>query len=229
MRWVITGANRGIGLELVRQLVSRGEEVVAGARDPSASALEQLVLASGGRAKAFACDVSNDESVATFAQSIGSAPIDVLVNNAGVYGKMQSLTGLDLEDVKHSFDVNALGPIRVTRALLRNVLSSQTKRVVHITSGMGSIADNTSGGAYGYRMSKAALNMANKSMSIDYGREGLVAIVMNPGWVRTDMGGQGAPLAVDVAVKHMLETIDALRPSDNGKFLNYKRGETYPF
>lgn len=230
MRWVITGANRGIGLELVRQLLARGEEVVAGAREPAKSSeLEKLIQASGSDGQIFTCDVSDDASVSAFAQGIGQTPVDVLVNNAGVYGKMQSLEDLDLDDVKRSFDVNALGPVRVTRALLPNILRSKRRTVVQVTSGMGSISDNTSGGAYGYRMAKAALNMANKSMSIDYQSKGLVAVVMNPGWVRTDMGGAGAPLHVEVAVRHMLETIDAITPDDNGKFLNYKKGETYAY
>lgn len=230
MRYVITGANRGIGLEFVRQLLARGEDVIAGAREPSKSAeLVRLLEGSRGKGKAYACDVGSDESVRAFAGCIGEDPIDVLINNAGVYGKMQSLEDLDLEDAARTFDINTLGPIRVTRALLGNILASKTRHVVHITSGMGSISDNTSGGAYGYRMSKAALNMANKSMSVDYGPKGLVAVVMNPGWVQTDMGGAGAPLTVKDSVGKMLETIDALTPRENGAFLNYKKGETYAY
>ena len=230
MRYVITGANRGIGLEFVRQLLARGEDVVAGAREPEKSTeLQKLIENAAGKGKVYACDVARDESVRAFASRIADAPIDVLINNAGVYGKMQSLVELDLDDVRQTFDVNAVGPIRVTRALLPKILASKTRHVVHITSGMGSISDNSSGGAYGYRMSKAALNMANKSMSIDYRDQGLVAVVMNPGWVQTDMGGKGAPLLVHDAVRQMLETIDALTAADNGKFLNYKKGETYAF
>lgn len=230
MRWVITGANRGIGLELVRQLLERGEEVVAGAREPAKSSeLERLVQAAGSRAQIITCDVTDDASVRAFAQGIGEAPVDVLVNNAGVREKMQSFEALDLDDIKQSFDVNALGPIRVTRALLPVVLRSKRRTVVQITSGMGSISDNSSGGAYGYRMSKAALNMANKSLSVDYQSKGLVAVVMHPGWVKTDMGGAGAPLDVDTSVRHMLETIDALTPTDNGKFLSFKKGDTHAY
>ena len=229
MRWVITGANRGIGLELSCQLVSRGEQVEAGAREPLASKeLAALALRSEGRLRVHPCDVASDASVVAFADALGDAPIDVLVNNAGVYGKMESLEALDLDDVRRTFEVNALGPIRVTRALIARVLSSVGRRVVHITSGMGSIADNGSGGAYGYRMSKAALNMANKSMSIDYGDRGVIAVVMNPGWVKTDMGGAAAPLSVEESVRLMLARIDALTTNDNGAFLNY-RGGTFPY
>ena len=225
MRWVITGANRGIGLELVRQLAARGDAVVAAARDPgSARELTALSGKAGDAVRVYACDVGRDESVLEFARTLEGTPVDVLVNNAGVYGKMQSLEELDLDDVRASFEVNALGPIRVTRALLPNLLKSSSKRVVHITSGMGSIGDNTSGGAYGYRMSKAALNMANKSMSCDFRAAGLVAVVMNPGWVQTDMGGSGAPTKVDDSVRMMLARIDALTSADSGAFLDYKGG-----
>jgi len=228
MRWLVTGTNRGIGLEFVRQLAARGDHVDAVARNPNAPALLEIVRAAGGRVRVHACDVANDASVRALAGAIGSEPLDVLVNNAGVGGKWQSLQDLDLEEAKRVFDVNALGPIRVTRALLPNLLEGKTRKVVHITSGMGSIADNSSGGAYAYRMSKAALNMANKSLSVDFADKGLIAVVMNPGWVATDMGGKNAPLPVDESVKQMLQRIDEMAPAQNGAFLNYKGG-TYPF
>lgn len=228
MRWLVTGSNRGIGLEFVRQLAARGEHVDAVARDPNAPALLEMVRASNGKMRVHACDVANDASVRSLAASIGGDAIDVLVNNAGVGGKWQSLQDLDLEEAKRVFDVNALGPLRVTRALLPNLLLGNTRKVVHITSGMGSIADNSSGGAYAYRMSKAALNMANKSLSVDFNDKGLIAVVMNPGWVATDMGGKNAPLPVEESVAQMLKRIDELTPAQNGSFLNYKGG-TYPF
>lgn len=228
MRWVITGASRGIGLEFVRQLAARGDEVVAAARDANNVALTAIVKKSEGRVRALACDVVNDQSVRKFARELGDVAVDVLVNNAGVGGKWQGFEELDLEEVKRTFDVNALGPIRVTRALMPQILKGATRRVVHITSGMGSIADNSSGGAYGYRMSKAALNMANKSFSVDYKDKGIIAAVMNPGWVATDMGGDKAPLPVEESVKLMLARIDALTPAENGAFLNYKGG-VFPY
>jgi NAD(P)-dependent dehydrogenase (short-subunit alcohol dehydrogenase family) len=229
MRWVITGANRGIGLEFVRQLSGRGDTVEAGVRDPnSASDLVRLAGDRTGLVRIAPLDVTSDESVRAFAAALRPEPIDVLVNNAGVMGKMQSFAELDLDDVVRTFDVNALGPIRVTRALMPLLLQGKTRRVVHITSGMGSIADNTSGGAYGYRMSKAALNMANKSLSRDFRDEKLVAVVMNPGWVQTDMGGHAAPTKVADSVRMMLARIDVLGDDDSGSFVDYKGG-TYPF
>ncbi len=229
MRWVITGANRGIGLEFVRQLSARGESVEAGAREPArAKELTALAARADGRVRVHACDVASTASVAAFARVIGNVAVDVLVNNAGVYGDLRPFEKFDLDDAQRTFDVNALGPLRVTRALIEHVLRGSTRRVVSITSGMGSISDNTSGGNYGYRMSKAALNMANRSLSLDYRARGLIAVVMNPGWVRTDMGGRGATLAPADSVRMMLERIDALTIKDSGSFLNYSGG-TYPY
>jgi NAD(P)-dependent dehydrogenase (short-subunit alcohol dehydrogenase family) len=229
MRWVVTGANRGLGLEFTRQLAARGDLVEACARDPEQSAkLRELAAASGDRVRVHTCDVADDASVRALARSLGDVAVDVLVNNAGVMGKMQSLTELDLADVANTFSVNALGPIRVTRALLQHLLRSKTRRVAHVTSGMASIADNSSGGGYGYRMSKAALNMMNRSLSVDYADRGFTCVVINPGWVKTDMGGSGAPTPVKESIEKMLARIDALTPADNGSFVDYKGG-TYPW
>ena len=225
MRWVITGASRGLGLEFARQLAARGETVEAAAREPHASAkLEQLAAASGGRVHVHACDVADDASVAAFAKAVGQVPVDVLVNNAGVMGKMKAFDELDLADVTRTFNVNTLGPLRVTRALLPHLMLAKTRRVAHVTSGMGSIGDNGSGGAYGYRMSKAALNMMNKSLSVDYASKGFTCVVLNPGWVQTDMGGKGAPTPVEESVAKMLGRLDGLTPQENGAFLDYKGG-----
>lgn len=229
MRWVITGANRGLGLELARQLSARGDEVLATTRDVARSPeLTTLAKGSGGLVRVFSCDVAKEPSVRGFAESLGALAVDVVVNNAGVMGEMQSLEGLDLADVTSTFDVNALGPIRVTRALLPHLERGKARRIVQISSAMGSITDNTSGGAYGYRMAKAALNMANKSMSVDLAGRGFVCVVMNPGWVQTDMGGPSAPTPVAESVRNMLRRIDALTPAENGRFLNHKAGE-FPY
>jgi NAD(P)-dependent dehydrogenase (short-subunit alcohol dehydrogenase family) len=229
MRWVVTGANRGLGLEFTRQLAARGDLVEACARDPERSPkLRELAEASGDRVRVHACDIGDDASVRALAKSLGDVAVDVLVNNAGVMGKMQSLTELDLADAAHTFDVNALGPIRVTRALLPHLLRAKTRRVAHITSGMASIADNNTGGGYGYRMSKAALNMMNRSLSVEYADRGFTCVVINPGWVQTDMGGSGAPTPVKESIEKMLARLDALTPADNGSFVDYKGG-TYPW
>jgi NAD(P)-dependent dehydrogenase (short-subunit alcohol dehydrogenase family) len=222
MHYLITGANRGIGLELTRQLLARGEHVDATAREPEASAdLKALGPASGGRLRIFRCDVGSDSSVRELGAALGDTAIDVVINNAGIMGEMASLEKMDLASALHTIDVNAFGALRVSRAALPMVRRGQRKCLVHITSGMGSIGDNSSGGAYGYRMSKAALNMASKSMSVDLAHEGIVSVVVNPGWVQTDMGGSGAPLPVETSAGNIIALIDRLKMSDTGSFFNH--------
>lgn len=222
MKIVITGASRGIGFELTRQYLARGDEVVAAVRDPNRAT---ALAAVQGPLTVLPCDVSDAASVAAFAAAI-DAPVDVLINNAGVSGEdEQPLDALDYADIAHTFDVNAIGPLRVTAALLPHLQRGLHKKIVHITSGMGSIADNRSGGAYGYRMSKAALNMACRSMAVDLAPRGLIAVVMNPGWVKTDMGGPSAPTPVEVSAARMIAVIDDLRPSDSGTFVDYRGRE----
>lgn len=229
MRIVITGANRGIGLEFSRQFAARGEVVDATARHPeSADALRTLAAEAAGRVRIHRCDVGDDHSVHELVQSLAPGKVDLLINNAGIYGRMQSLEELDLQDVIHTFSVDALGAIRVTRALLPNLREGGGGKIAHITSKMGSVADNTSGGAYGYRMAKAALNMASKSMAVDLRADRIVSVVFNPGWVQTDMGGARAPTPVDQSVANMIRIIDRLRLEDSGRFFNHT-GEEVPF
>jgi NAD(P)-dependent dehydrogenase (short-subunit alcohol dehydrogenase family) len=230
MRTVVTGANRGIGLEFVRQLLARGDEVEAAARDPGRAAeLRALGADAGGRLRVHACDVADGESVRAFARGLGEAPVGLLVNNAAVYGgSRQRIDDLDFDDVLRTFETNALGPLRVTVAVLPLLRRARGAKIVHLTSGMGSIADNGSGGFYAYRMSKAALNMASKSLSNDLRAAGIASVVINPGWVQTDMGGPGASTTPRDSVAAMLGRIDALTPEQNGAFLNWKGGE-YPW
>lgn len=229
MRWVVTGTNRGIGLELTRQLAARGDAVLATVRDVArAGAVREIADGSSERVTVHACDVRDDASVRAFAAELGTMPVDVLVNNAGVMGRLTSLEDLDMDDARDTFDTNALGPLRVARALLPHLERGTRRCMIHLSSGMGSIADNTSGGAYAYRMAKAALNMANKSMSVDLAGRGFVCVVMCPGWVDTDMGGAGAPLSVEVSVKHLLARIDGFSARDNGTFVSHDGG-TIPY
>ncbi len=227
MNIVVTGANRGIGLEFVRQYLGRGDAVVAGARDPAqADALKALAAEHPDRLRVLACDVGDDESVRGFARSVGDGAVDVLVNNAGARNDHSSLDAMVMDDALQVYSVNALGPIRVTRALLPNLLRSGVRKVAHISSGMGSIADNTSGGEYAYRMSKAALNMASRSMAVDLRGRGVISVVFNPGWVKTDMGGPSASLSVEQSVGALVARIDALTMAESGSFLNW-RGQNY--
>lgn len=223
MRYVVTGANRGIGLELSRQLLARGEIVEAACREPSqAVELRGLPTRPGSELRLHKCDVASDESVAAFARALGEAPVDVLINNAGVLGKMESLEELDLADVLRTYDVNALGAIRVTRALLPRLRQGRARKIVHVSTKMASIADNTSGGAFGYRMAKVALNMASRSMALALRGERILSVVVNPGWVQTDMGGPGAPTSVTESAKGILALIEKLKLEDTGEFWDYR-------
>ncbi len=221
---LVTGAGRGIGLELVRQLRARGDDVIATVRRPEAgAALAEL----GARVEAL--DVDDPASVDSLAARLEGTPVDLLINNAGVYGQRGAdLDSLDLEDALATFRTNALGPLRVTRALLPALRAGAGKRVVQVTSKMGSIDDNGSGGSYGYRASKAALNALNRSLSVDLAPEGFTCVVLHPGWVQTDMGGSAAPVSVEESARGMLAVLDGLGPGDTGRFFDF-RGEEIPW
>ena len=227
MRWVITGASRGIGLELTKQLLARGELVEAGARAPAASeGLSALAEKHGDTLRRHALDVADDEGVRAFSMGLAEGPIDVLVHSAGITGALKPLEEVEAEDLLRTFDVNAVGFLRVVRALLPRL--GQGSKIVGITSGMGSLADNKGGGAYGYRMSKAALNMAVRSMAVDLRGRGIICAVLNPGWVKTDMGGPNATLPVETSASNLLRVTDALLPEQSGSFLDHT-GRTWDF
>ena len=227
---LVTGANRGLGLEFARQYAADGWQVYAACRAPNdAKELQKLAAASGGRMHLLAFDVTDATSVRSAAGALGGEAIDVLINNAGVGGPRNERLGrLDYAAWERVLDVNTLGPMRVTEAFVDNVAKSREKKVVTITSGMGSIADNTSGGSYAYRTSKAAVNMVVKSLSLDLAPRGIVCIVMNPGWVRTDMGGPRGTLSPAESIQAMRAVIAGLKPGDTGKFFNYD-GKNYPW
>lgn len=229
MQVLITGANRGIGLELVRQLAAAGHEVIATARQPQdAEELNALSAQSEGKIEVIALDVSERSRPAAIAEELKGRPIDLLINNAGVYPHSGKLGDLDYEEARRGFEVNALGPLRLAEALLPNLRQGKTRKIANITSQMGSIEDNTSGGSYAYRMSKAALNMANKSLANDLASEGFICIVVHPGWVQTDMGGPNASITVKQSVAAMLEMILTADASYNGEFLSWN-GERLPW
>ena len=221
--YLVTGANRGLGLEFARQLTERGDEVVATARDPK-TARELADL--GVRVEAL--DVADGESIRALAERLAGSAIDVLVNNAGVGVTSKPLGKLDMDELRRGFEVNALGPLRVTEALLDHLRRGKQRRIASLTSKMGSIADNTSGGSYAYRASKSALNMLMRSLALDLQGEGFTSVVLHPGWVRTDMGGKNAPLDAPTSVRGMLRVIDGLGPEANGEFFDYS-GERVPW
>ncbi len=221
--WLITGANRGIGLELARRAREEGQRLIVTARKPK-EASELAALGVDVRA----LDVASDESVSALARDLAGVPIDVLVNNAGVMGRSVPFESIDTAEILRTIDINALGALRVTRALLPNLRLGRGRKVAQMTSKMGSIADNTSGGAYAYRMSKAALNMMNKSLALDLSSEGFVCLVLHPGWVRTKMGGTNAPLEPSESASGLYEVIANAKSSANGSFLDW-RGEQIPW
>jgi NAD(P)-dependent dehydrogenase (short-subunit alcohol dehydrogenase family) len=227
---LVTGANRGLGLEFARQYAGDGWNVLAGCRNPSkAQALQRLSQDMQGRLTLVEIDVTDARSVKRAAAEVGEGAVDVLINCAGVMGKSDQTIGtIDYDDWARVLDVNVMGPARVTEAFLERVAQSSSRTIVTITSGMGSLADNTSGGYVPYRTSKAAVNMVMRSAAIDLARERVICVVINPGWVKTDMGGPGASLTPEQSVTPMRRLIDRLGPKDSGKFYNYD-GREYPW
>lgn len=231
-RIVVTGASRGIGLEYCRRWLGDGRRVFGLARDPEGSdGLMELVEAHPDLLAPVTCDVSDEASVRTAADAVGEAVdgIEILVNNAGVMGDRSGLEDLDMEELHHVFDVNAVGPLRVTRAFLPLLRQGrEPRRLIHMTSLMGSIDDNESGGVYPYRMSKCALNMASRSLARDLEGEAIASVVLHPGWVRTDMGGASARVSTAEAVRSLAATIESIDMGDTGRFYD-RDGEPLPW
>jgi NAD(P)-dependent dehydrogenase (short-subunit alcohol dehydrogenase family) len=205
---LITGANRGIGLELARQYAARGDDVIAACRRPS-NELKDL-----GVEIIQNVDVTSEDSIEDLGAALRGRQVDRLINNAGVLER-DSLDHTDFDAVERQFRVNAVGPLKVTTGL-RHKLATGAK-VFIITSRMGSIDDNTSGGYYGYRMSKAAVNMAAKSLSIDLRDAGIGVFLLHPGMVSTDMTGHQG-IGVEQAAKSLIERMDALSLGQSGTF-----------
>lgn len=216
---VITGANRGIGLELARQTAARGDDIIAVCRRPSAE-LEAL-----GVHVESGIDVSVQEDVDRLAERLAGTSIDLLINNAGVLTR-QSLDRLDFDEIRRQFEINSLGPLRVT-AGLRGQLKDGAK-VAIVTSRMGSVADNTSGGHYGYRMSKAAVNMAGVSLARDLKERDISVVLLHPGFVDTDMTGHSGNVAPADAASGLLQCIAELTLQTSGTF-RHANGEELPW
>jgi NAD(P)-dependent dehydrogenase (short-subunit alcohol dehydrogenase family) len=221
---VLTGANRGIGLEIAKVLARRGDALHATARNlDDATALKGLA-AEHANVTLHTLDVSSDGSVSAFAKGLGDVAVDVLVNNAGVSSSWAGLSGVSSEEMLRVFDVNAAGPMRVTKALVTNLKRAQGV-IFHVSSQVGSIGDNTSGGAYAYRASKAALNMASVCLAHELRGDRVASIVIHPGWVQTDMGGVNAPMMPVDCARHLVKLIDDKGLAESGKFLKYDGSE----
>ena len=227
---LITGANRGLGFEFVRQYLVDGWQVYAACRDPaSASELRRLIETSDGKLRMLAMDVTDPASVDAAATELDGQAIDLLLNNAGIIGPQgQTIGNIDYEAWAEVLAVNIMGPMRVSEAFVEHVARSDRKLIVTLTSGMGSIADNSSGGSILYRSSKAAVNMVMRSLAIDLASRGITCVVVNPGWVRTDMGGPNASLQPAESISALRRLIATLGPEQSGKFFNHT-GREYPW
>ena len=212
---LITGAARGLGLDFVKQYAARGWKVHACARTPDA--LKQVK----GDLHPHTLEVTDCAAVKALAARLEGEAIDVLICNAGISGKEATVLGsIDPAVWRETFEVNALAPLMMAEAFADHVAASQDRKLVAISSRLGSIAFANSG-RYSYRASKAALNMEWKGLSVDLAPKGLICVVLHPGWVQTDMGGQAATLTIEQSVPAMVKVIDGLKPADNGRFLNY--------
>ncbi|MCJ8281964.1 MAG: SDR family oxidoreductase [Rivularia sp. ALOHA_DT_140] len=216
--YLVTGANRGIGLEYCRQLKERGDNVIAVCRSISDELKKIRVEVETD------IDITSDSSVNQLVKKLDRQQIDVLINNAGIVERV-SLDNLGFDSIRRQFEVNAVGPLRLTQALLNNLKSGS--KIIMMTSRMGSIDDNTSGGSYGYRMSKVALSMAGKSLSEDLKSKGIPVAILHPGLVQTRMTGFSG-ITTEESVMGLIKRIDELNLENTGTFW-HSNGEILPW
>jgi NAD(P)-dependent dehydrogenase (short-subunit alcohol dehydrogenase family) len=219
---LITGANRGIGFEFVKSFAVDGLRVHACSRNVEKS---KEVLALSGDVVCHKLDVTNGLKVASLARELAEEPLDLLINNAGVYGPRTGFGETDYEEWANVLQVNTLAPLRMVERFVGLIEKGERKTVVNISSKMGSIEQNTSGGSDIYRSSKTALNMVTKSLSNDLAGRGFTVVSFHPGWVATEMGGEEAEISPTDSVAGMRRVIDGLATTDNGKFFNYDGAE----
>jgi NAD(P)-dependent dehydrogenase (short-subunit alcohol dehydrogenase family) len=219
---LLTGANRGLGLEFARQYAGRGWRVLACCRRPTEAADLHTLARTNPAVSLHALDVRDLDRIAALAGELAGVPIDLLLNNAGVYGPSKvSLSTIDYAAWADVLAVNTLAPTRLVECFVDHVARSDRRTVACLSSLMGSIAANTSGRHYLYRSSKAALNAVVKSLAIDLRERGITVVALHPGWVKTDMGGPDADLEIPASVGSLVAVLDRLRVEDSGKFLNY--------
>lgn len=214
---LVTGANRGIGLEFVKQYAAEGAEVVACCRAPDAA---KELKAVKGKVRTMALDVTDDGSIAALAEALRGTAIDILINNAGLGSRESARGRIDSKAWLKIFAVNSVAPVAVASALRDNLLEGHDKKLATITSQLGSIA-NHGGGAYPYHASKAAVNSFMRGLAKEWARDGISVGIFHPGWVRTDMGGEAAPVTPEQSVSGLRARIAELSAQNSGSFRDY--------
>lgn len=216
---LITGSNRGIGLELVRQYADDNWHVFACCRLPEDADDLQKLASSNKNISIHALDVSNSLQISALASELKDTSIDILFNNAGIYGPYNANFGnTDEQQWLECFSINTISPMKVTEAFVNHVANSQLKIIASMSSKMGSMADNGSGGSYLYRSSKAALNAVMTSVAIDLKPQGIKVAIMHPGWVKTDMGGPNAEISTHACVVQLKKILNELTLESSGSF-----------
>ena len=218
---LITGANRGLGLEFCRQYVQAGWQVIACCRQPQESNGLIKLTTDYDTIRVMSLDVSDHQQIDSLSAEFKHTVIDVLISNAGVYGDQHGFGELDYQVWRDTLETNVLSAMKLAEAFTQHLASSQQGIFVAISSLMGSMADNGSGGSYLYRSSKAALNAVMKSLSFDFARQGTGVLIFHPGWVRTDMGGPNGLIEVDESISGMRRVIEQFELSQTGCFIKY--------
>ncbi len=217
---LITGANRGLGLEFAKQYAADGWGVLACCRQPQSASALQSIASTHANVQIFALDVANFAQIDALALQLKDQSIDVLINNAGVYPP-SSFGDTNYDEWAKAFKVNSMAALKMAEAFVQHLTRSQLKKIATLTSKMGSIDDNTSGESYSYRASKTAVNMVMKSLSIDLKPYGISVVTLHPGWVQTDMGGINALINAHTSVTGLRNVIEHLNLSNTGKFIAY--------
>ncbi|MFM9835905.1 MAG: SDR family oxidoreductase [Methylophilaceae bacterium] len=217
---LITGAKRGLGLEFSKQYADSGWNVIACCREPSSAPALQALAQAKSNVSILALDMANFDQITQVANSLINTPIDLLINNAGVYPD-SAYGEVDMDDWATAFKINSMAPLKMAEAFKAHLAKGQLKKLATLSSKMGSIDDNTSGGSYIYRSTKTAVNMVMKSLSVDLAPAGISVVTLHPGWVLTDMGGSNALINVNTSVTGMRKVIDNLRLANTGKFIAY--------
>lgn len=228
---LITGTNRGIGLEFARQYAQDGWHVIACCRQPEkADHLIRLADQYPDHIGIFALDVADHQQIDQLSRSLASKAIDLLINNAGVYPPSNGggFGNIDYAAWSKTFQINTMAPLKMAEAFLNQLGASKLRMIATITSKMGSIADNQRGGSYLYRSSKAAVNMVGKSLAIDLKSRGIASVLLHPGWVKTDMGGRDALITTEQSVTGMRCVLSGITLADSGKFFAYD-GQAIPW